>query len=154
MDHLIFLFAEKPATVTCGLLGTTQITYPSTTSGGKTSEDSCDVSKNYEYIKWSCTQSETDKTDQYYMTLDATTDTTKITIKKDGWYKVSITAYLKSDNRASRVDVFRVSTAKKLLNTCVVDSSREPCYAILQLRADDDVSEVTNGIRSLNIFNL
>ena len=127
--------AVKPAMVTCGLGGTT-LTYPNQQSGAGQTTDGCDVSKWYETLAWTCTQTEPDKTDKFHMELDPATSTTKVKIKQDGWYSVSFTAYLTTETRQSRVELFKLSSKDA---SCAASTSS--CNALLQLRGQDKVTK-------------
>ena len=122
--------------VTCGL-GGTQVTFGTTAVASATPEG-CSVSKFYEVLKFTCKHTEPDKTDKYHMELDddSADSTTKVKIKQDGWYSVSFTAYLVTETRQSRVELFKLSSKDA---SCAASTSS--CNALLQLRGQDKVTK-------------
>ena len=100
--------------------------------------EGCSVSKYYEVLKLTCKHTEPDKTDKYHMELDNTADdsTTKIKIKQDGWYSISFTALLTTNDKQNRAELFKISSKNPDSSCATVTSA---CEALLQLRGQDKV---------------
>ena len=122
--------------VTCALGGTT-VAYGTEAVSSATTEG-CSVSKYYEVLKLTCKHTEPDKTDKYHMELDNTADdsTTKIKIKQDGWYSISFTALLTTNDKQNRAELFKISSKNPDSSCATVTSA---CEALLQLRGQDKV---------------
>ena len=123
--------------VTCGL-GSTNVVYGSTAVNDETTEG-CGVSKYYEVLKFTCKHTEPDKTDTYHMELDDTADdsTTKVKIKQEGWYSISFTALLTTNDKQNRAEIYKISS-KDPDSAC--GAATTSCNALLQLRGKDSVS--------------
>ena len=130
--------------VTCGLGGTT-VTYGTEAVASLTTEG-CSVSKYYEVLKFTCKQLEPDKTNKYHMELDDYTDdsTTKVKIKQDGWYSISFTALLTTNDKQNRAEIFKISS-KDADNSCATATTA--CSTLLQLRGQDKVILVGEVMR-------
>ena len=122
--------------VTCGLGGKT-VEYGTQSVSGATTEG-CGVSKNYEVLKLTCKHTEPDKTDKYHMELDNTAEhsTTKIKIKQDGWYSISFTALLTTNEKQNRAELFKISS-KNPDSSCATITTA--CEALIQLRGKDEI---------------
>ena len=136
--------------VTCGL-GGTQVTFGTTAVASATPEG-CSVSKFYEVLKFTCKHTEPDKTDKYHMELDddSADSTTKVKIKQDGWYSISFTALLTTNDKQNRAEIFKISS-KDADNSCATATTA--CSTLLQLRGQDKVilvGEVMRGVERLN----
>ena len=135
--------------VTCGL-GGTAVTYGSTAVSSAT-PDGCGVSKYYEVLKFTCKHTAPDSTDKYHMELDDTADdsTTKITIKQEGWYSITFTALLTTNDKQNRAEIFKISS-KNPDSACAATTTT--CDALLQLRGRDTVSlQSTTALKIIKI---
>ena len=150
---MIFPFLVKPAMVTCGL-GGTDVAFGTEAVNSMTTEG-CSVSKNYEILKFTCKHTEPDKTDKYHMELDddSADSTTKVKIKQDGWYSISFTALLITNDKQNRAEIFKISS-KNPDSSCAAATTA--CEALLQLRGQDKVSGVLGvlGIHKKAKFGL
>ena len=126
----------EAATVAAGscpplLVDAPRFRFPATPEG-------CAVSKFYEVLKFSCKHTEPDKTDKYHMELDddSADSTTKVKIKQDGWYSISFTALLTTNDKQNRAEIFKISSRNPDSSCASVTAS---CEALLQLRGKDTV---------------
>ena len=117
-----------------------------TQSVSSATTEGCSVSKNYEVLKLTCKHTEPDKTDKYHMELDSTADdsTTKIKIKQDGWYSISFTALLTTNDKQNRAEIFKISS-RDADNSCATTTTA--CSTLLQLRGQDKVILVGEVMR-------
>jgi len=130
---------KKPSIVTCSKGQNPALTFPNEQdSNGKTEASSgapagCDVSKNYEQLTFGkCSQTEPDATNKFHMEPEAATDSKKIKINNDGYFKIEFTTLLTStDGKITRVEVYK-STSKDPTNSCSTITTA--CTTLIQIR--------------------